>query len=941
MARKNQSVSFPPTPAMQTGVHSATGYDDAPKKEGRRSFLWGLFSSSSSPKEPRKSADGRAKLSKAPPISASTKTLREPRIGSVSPDLYNDPAFSSDPRSHLFSSSYSFLGPAPVPGHSSLKHSQPVDASSRHSEPSSDSHSKAPEAPFSFVSTGPSYSASTPSLSFVQTPSPVTSTPSSSNHAAAMPPSQPLATEPRPRSHSPQLPATYKLRLHNPDLYTSDDPPSYDESTSIPVRSEKRSPEKYRVNNSPPTEAGPSAAPPRESPPQSQRTSPRPRSHSPSHSFSSPAHSNHSALVAETQAPGPQPLPTQEIPQQMYPYQQQQPQRPSNSRHTTPEKSHPEEEAPLPVRRNAPLILRYEPPPEPTAEEHRQARAQAKRGRKNQLDPIDEMDQTNPLGMRLHHGGPYEAIQKVVKSKSKEQQNRPQRNHDNSSVENLQTSAAPAPFTPFGASLNLTPGQVLPHNYQPYLQPAAQPRPLQSQASTRQRPQASNLELFQTRQYEATDVQPHPPQNRSNSRQVHQAADQDQYQRVGVQYNQYDSPIHHPQTYQPSRPHQPVLSPVQAVQPSRSDQTVRRSPRPVTPAHEEDYEDAYGGIVDAYGGMEEEVPAPAPASRIPRLERRSAPVPPPANNVTPGLNLQRSQTAVTPRHHNVPLAYAAPEHVDFPQATPYPHPSSYDGHGSPDVSYNSHGTPYGSSSRIHLPVGYEASRMRQPFVEQYNQLPPPQHMPQSIPPPPQRMPQSIPPLPQRMPQSIPPLPQRIPQPIPPQQMAPPPPTATPRMTYQQMPPQQRPPPVRQPAPSIQSSASAYQNRPPPKHLPSNLVMPTPLRNAPSKSSSMPQPHHIDPRHQPSSQLPTRHTSARPSTAPSNGFGMVMLPSENQKILRKGSSVAARVPAAGVAFAANIDYVEPAFTRQTSAKPRAPVEKHKVPKRVLSKKRVDF
>jgi hypothetical protein len=299
---------------------------------------------------------------------------------------------------------------------------------------------------------------------------------------------------------------------------------------------------------------------------------------------------------------------------------------------------------------------------------------------------------------------------------------------------------------------------------------------------------------------------------------------------------------------------------------------------------------------------------------IPRLERRSAPVPPPVTHVTSGLNLQRSQTAVTPRHHDVPLGYAMPEHVDFPQPTPYPHPSSYDGHGRPDVSYTPHGTPYGSNTRILDPVGYEASRMRQPFVEQHNQPPPPQ------PTPPQ---------------------QRIPQPIPPQQMAPPP-AATPRMAYQQMAPQQRPPPVRQPAPSIQSSSSAYQNRPPPKHLPSNLVMPTPLRNAPSKSSSMPQPHHIDPRHQPSSQIPVRHASARPSTAPSNGngngFGVVMLPSENHKILRKGSSVAARVPAAGVAFAANIDYVDPAFARQASVKP---VEKHKVPKRVLSKKRVDF
>ncbi|KAK0465614.1 uncharacterized protein EV420DRAFT_969712 [Desarmillaria tabescens] len=237
------------------------------------------------------------------------------------------------------------------------------------------------------------------------------------------------------------------------------------------------------LNNSPPTGEGSSTAVLRESPTHSQQTSPyETRSPSPSHSFYS---SNHSALVAESQPPQ---LPPQEIPQQMYPYQQQQqqPQRSSNSRHTTPEKSHPEKEAPQQsTRRNGPLILRYEPPqePQPAAEEHRQARAQAKRGRANQLDPIDELDQTNPLGMRLHHGGPYEAIQKVVKPQNKGQQNRSQRNYDNSSIENLQTSAAPAPFTPFGASLNLTPGQILPHNFQPYVQPAAQTHSLQNQTS--------------------------------------------------------------------------------------------------------------------------------------------------------------------------------------------------------------------------------------------------------------------------------------------------------------------------------------------------------------------------------------------------------------------------------------------------------------------------
>ncbi|KAG7452337.1 uncharacterized protein BT62DRAFT_298962 [Guyanagaster necrorhizus] len=918
MARKSQSVSFPPTalggigsglppPAMQTSAPFVTS--DAPKNEDRRSlpqgrsFLWGLFSSSSSPKEPK---NVRTKLSKAPPTAFSTtmKSLPEPRIGSISPELYNDPAFSSDPRSHLLSNSYYFLGPVPLPGQSSLKHEQPIDDSSRHSEQSKQSSVSPTDikvsgvTPSSFVSAGPSSSASTPSLSFVQTPSPVTSTPSSStSHATAMPPLQPLTAE--PRSRSPHHPATYKLRIHNPDI-SNDDPPSYDESTSIPIRSEKRG--DPRIDNSPPSEAEPSAAALRESPTHSQRTSPyETRSHSPARSFSSP---NHSALVADSQASQPPQLPPQNIPQQMYQYQQQPAQRPSTSRHTTPEKSHPEEEAPQPTRRNAPLILRYDPPPEPqpTAEEHHQARAQAKRGRANQLDPIDELDQTNPLGMRLHHGGPYEAIQKVVNSKNKEQQNRPQRNHSNSSVENLQTSAAPAPFTPFGAPLNLTPGQILPHNFQLY----SQARPLQNQVSTRQQ-QAPSQDSYQTRLYQPADVQPHPLRSRSSSGQVHRAADQDQYQRgTGVPFNPYDlGPIHHSQSHQAPRSHQPVPPvthpAVPAVRPARSNQSVRQSPRPVTPVHED--EDAYGGIVDAYGGIEEEE-APALAPMAHRSERRSAPVPAPAANVTPGLNLQRSQTSVTPRYPNVPLGSATlrAEPINVPQPTPYP--SSYDGHGRSNVSYTQpppHGTPYESNSRILDPVGYEASRMRQPFMDQHNQ------------PPPQRMAQAM-----------------APQPM-----------ATPRMVYQQLAPQQRPPPpVRQLAPSIQSSSSAYRNGPPPKHLPSNLVMPTPLQNAPPKASSVSQPHRIDPRHQASSQFSVHHQPPRPSTAPSKGFGVVMLPSENQKIVRKGSSVAARVPTTGVAFAASI--VDPTFTRQASVKPKAlPVQKQKVPKRVLSKKRVDF
>lgn len=40
------------------------------------------------------------------------------------------------------------------------------------------------------------------------------------------------------------------------------------------------------------------------------------------------------------------------------------------------------------------------------------------RNRKNKLDRIDELDETNPLGIPVHHGGPYEAIPKLVQSQS-------------------------------------------------------------------------------------------------------------------------------------------------------------------------------------------------------------------------------------------------------------------------------------------------------------------------------------------------------------------------------------------------------------------------------------------------------------------------------------------------------------------------------------------
>ncbi|KAF9460152.1 hypothetical protein BDZ94DRAFT_949365 [Collybia nuda] len=91
--------------------------------------------------------------------------------------------------------------------------------------------------------------------------------------------------------------------------------------------------------------------------------------------------------------------------------------------------------------------------------------------RAHELDKIDELDESNPLGIPVHHGGPYEAIQKMVQPKTphnigSQYQDQPQKPQISKGHLNYHT--APPPI---GVSLNLTPGQVLPHNFQQHYLP--------------------------------------------------------------------------------------------------------------------------------------------------------------------------------------------------------------------------------------------------------------------------------------------------------------------------------------------------------------------------------------------------------------------------------------------------------------------------------------
>lgn len=92
------------------------------------------------------------------------------------------------------------------------------------------------------------------------------------------------------------------------------------------------------------------------------------------------------------------------------------------------------------------------------------------------LDMIDELDESNPLGIPLHHGGPYEAIQKIVGSNPN---GRPRA----SRLEQQQSSLHSHPFR-FDVPLNLSPGQVLPHSVTAYYRPQV---PMDSAISFRDR----------------------------------------------------------------------------------------------------------------------------------------------------------------------------------------------------------------------------------------------------------------------------------------------------------------------------------------------------------------------------------------------------------------------------------------------------------------------
>ncbi|KAF8203030.1 hypothetical protein BJ912DRAFT_337677 [Pholiota molesta] len=121
--------------------------------------------------------------------------------------------------------------------------------------------------------------------------------------------------------------------------------------------------------------------------------------------------------------------------------------------------------------------------------------------RLNDLDRIDELDETNPWGISLHHGGPYEAAVQAIRRGGPGPSGF---DPNTTSVNEFHTQYGQPyvpPQAPPGVSLNLSPGQILPRNFGE--QRPSHPRPRDTSALPPRMQQAH--------------PQPHPALSRSQS----------------------------------------------------------------------------------------------------------------------------------------------------------------------------------------------------------------------------------------------------------------------------------------------------------------------------------------------------------------------------------------------------------------------------------------
>ncbi|KAG6817711.1 hypothetical protein H0H87_004502 [Tephrocybe sp. NHM501043] len=200
--------------------------------------------------------------------------------------------------------------------------------------------------------------------------------------------------------------------------------------------------------------------------------------------------------------------------------------------------------------RSATATADFKPPP---LAARRVAGVLALRG--NELDRIDELDETNPAGLPLHHNGPYEAAHQPTSQDPAAEPKVPHNigsQYQPSHRRNV-SDITSVPIVPAGVSLNLSPGQVLPHNFyyqldQTMMPPVAplnapgwppQPQP-QSRPKTRSHSQPQLQPQSQPRS--RAHAQPPPQTQTQTQTQPYPAFHQNTYH---ANYDQ-ERPVEHP-----------------------------------------------------------------------------------------------------------------------------------------------------------------------------------------------------------------------------------------------------------------------------------------------------------------------------------------------------------------------------------------------------------
>ncbi|KAJ3895501.1 hypothetical protein GG344DRAFT_73019 [Lentinula edodes] len=601
------------------------------------------------------------------------------------------------------------------------------------------------------------------------------------------------------------------------------------------------------------------------------------------------------------------------------------------------------------------------------------------------LDPIDELDESNPLGLSLHHGGPYEAIKKVTQT-PREPQNPYNKSipQQAAHVSTQKTSSsrqtfipAARPFVPFGASLNLTPGQILPRNYQPYSQP-----PLRIPNHLTPYPQRNNSD-FSVHQVlypqpalqnqQITNLQKHTPQHLMQAPLHHPQ-----------HHHQAQPPIHREQPYVQQNTSQfSTQHPSQLGVRARADLFDAEPAQPPSPLlsvpqrFEDDASSIYGDEADAYDGIEDEEISQDldnPTSEILHQPEsfthfKSAPDMPQTyidnataieDDVARALYTGFSAFGEGPPISDGREAFSRSVPVPTlpPGASYRPPPRRHEQQERP-LEYPEEQTPYTPYVTANQSDGVwhrRATSLDPDYNLHGSQLP--QHRSMNPGHPHVSVTRNLGRVPELNPDNVVQL--RAVKPYPqPQQFAPLPPNGNPER------------PVRsKPAPSIQQSISSTNSRNglPPRHVPAKLTMPQPLYNpnAPptprdiAVPSNKPQVRFQPPPHNSGVSLSVPLSQTRPSTRNSVPESskvqaqIIPMATDSRKVLRKRSSVQAVGPGTASVMAVGTPNIPrsnyPPTRSKSEMRPPAtgnrtnsisvPPDK-KAPRRLLSKKRAEF